>query len=263
MLALWRRVRGAVGDIGPTEWALLGIETVAVVGGIVIAFQLEQWAEDRREARDRDELAERLLEEAEDSVAILRAERDLMAERGTSVDTMLKAWIVDGKCPPAELAFSRYHSPLNVPTAVYDEMIGSGGLALLAGERERRAVAHYAARRMSFEQRQEHYRAATNYDLAPVAGNGIRPVWDEDRQFYRLERTRETGCDDPTQQLQAVFDAQMFKIQQASRVDLTDAAISMCGVLAHHVGRTCSPNDAPLEGRDADIARDAAQEAMR
>ena len=62
MVTFWRRIRKGVSGIGDTEWALLGFETVGIVFGVLLAVQVGNWIEDRKEARAQKELVERLFE---------------------------------------------------------------------------------------------------------------------------------------------------------------------------------------------------------
>ena len=64
-MILFSRVRDAFGEITKRDWALLSLETLGIIGGILIAFQLNEWASRRNEAARHQRMMERLFEESD------------------------------------------------------------------------------------------------------------------------------------------------------------------------------------------------------
>ena len=79
-MILFKRVGESFGRIEGREWALLFLETLGVVGGILIAFELNEWASRRTESARHRQIMERLFEESEQDVASLRAMRHAFNE---------------------------------------------------------------------------------------------------------------------------------------------------------------------------------------
>ena len=83
-MILFSRVRGAFDKIEGREWALLTLETLGVIAGILIAFELNEWASRRAEAARHRQIMERLFEESQQDVASSREMRDIMLSMRSS-----------------------------------------------------------------------------------------------------------------------------------------------------------------------------------
>ena len=68
-MILFKRVGESFRKIEGREWALLSLETLGVIAGILIAFELNEWAANRAAAARHHEMMERLFEESEQDVA--------------------------------------------------------------------------------------------------------------------------------------------------------------------------------------------------
>ena len=98
-MILFNRVGSAFKGIEGREWALLSLETLGVIAGILIAFELQEWAANRAASSRHAEVMDRLFEESEQDVASLREIRDALLQQSTreiEFATQLSA----GNCPP-------------------------------------------------------------------------------------------------------------------------------------------------------------------
>ncbi len=128
-------------------WARLAVESVAIVGSILVAFAIDAWWEERQELRDERSYLTSLHQEfvrGLDSVAqgervhkqVLDANVDLInqiqAEKRTSVESLY-------------YMFSLLSRPtdLRLPRAVFDDLVSSGGTQLIRSDDLRIALALY------------------------------------------------------------------------------------------------------------------------
>ncbi|WP_265587692.1 hypothetical protein [Sphingomicrobium arenosum] len=262
MIVLWRRIRKAVGGIGPTEWALLAIETFAVVAGILIAFELEQWSERREKRAAQAALLDRLVDEAEQSVAFLIEHRDGFDGWRRAARTQLDILINEDRCPPeGDMSFARNLPSLHLPTSAYDEMAGTGGLSILPRARERRAVADYQAARNAFAQQLQFARSlATGYDFGDWDRMGFVYTFDPAKpagSSYNGRKVHDGDCADETFKGRMASAMYHAEVVHEFRAALAAEAIEMCAVLADAAGRQCRPGDQSLTGDDLDLAAEA------
>lgn len=100
-MILFRRVGEAFRHIEDREWMLLALETLGVLAGILIAFELQTWGQRRSDSAKHHQLMERLFEETESDIASIRFMRDVMkpmVEREEAFATRIGR----GECPPDE-----------------------------------------------------------------------------------------------------------------------------------------------------------------
>ena len=98
-MILFKRVGDSFRHIEDREWLLLVLETLGVLVGILLAFELQEWASNRAAAAKHDEMMDRLFEESEQDVGSLREIRDvLLAQSKAEVDFATQ--ISAGKCTP-------------------------------------------------------------------------------------------------------------------------------------------------------------------
>ncbi len=264
MIVIWQRMRRAVTGIGDTEWALLAFETLGVVLGIVLAFQLNAWNSARIEARYQHDLLERLHAEAQQNVASLRALRDQMAGWDANHQAIMSAWIGEGTCPDEgqlrQLGTVQFFPSLQYNTAAYDEMIGSGGLASIADPRLREAISHFHSMAGSYRDQQDYFRSLAIAREAHVSqAIGGRAAYNaESGQFYQTGMDMARICGDGQLQLYYTSATRNFGVMQGFRTQVTERAIAMCAQLGRAVGRDCLPSDgAALEGADLQVANAA------
>lgn len=256
-----RKVGAAFGRIEGRDWALLGLETLSVVLGILIAFELNEWASQRDEQRRNHVMIERLFEESELDVTVLR---DIQRTMRSNVDTQ-KRFVAgfsspDG-CPQQGLwdaasTVDMYPS-VTAPHAVLDEMLAAGGLSSIGDLSIRKAIAQYAgyleyAARQNEFFRDKHQQVIPPDDmrvtltLDPAAGEP--EVAKFDRPALCADRRFRNRMVESTRNQMAILDY---------RTAATDRAIAMCAKIGRALGKVCAPPDGPLLGDDAELARKA------
>lgn len=131
------------------DWAAVAIEFTLVLAGVLLAFQIDEWATEREARAEHSAATLRLLGEAEESVAYMRAgvttQQQLLAGldytlghiqegtwRAADRDRMTNALLgLINAAPPAP------------PTSVYDDLIASGMFGKIGDVQMRAAVADY------------------------------------------------------------------------------------------------------------------------
>ena len=265
MIVIFRRIREAAGRVTGTEWLLVLVEGLLVFLGIVAAFELEQWAQQQREKKDHAQMLNRLVDEAEETVANLIEDRDRFATTLEQARAEMNGWFNHGTCPAGAIFISRFHPTLRVPTSAYEEMIGSGGLSSLPSAAVRSAVARFHGQRRYYEGQLDYFRDSVSADGQELFDLGFRQGYDAQQAgsgSYVMARDPDASCDDDRLKWQLASMMSDFEKMQSYRNDLARDAVTMCVVVADAAGRVCSPPGMELDGDDAQVAR-SALETMR
>lgn len=265
-MILFKRVRSAFGGIEGREWALLSLETLGVVAGILIAFELNEWASARAEdSRQRKQL-ERLFTEAEDNVASLRDQRELMKRMVDNERAFAISLVHDGKCP-AESQWTAVddvnkYPAFDVAQGVYQEMMGAGGLSTIENTYVRRTISDFHAALDFADNQNDFFRLKS---IEPVTNDDPRGSVDFDpraRDPTTVSYNRTALCADQAfrnRVASAVRNHEVLAV--TTRGAVTAFAIKMCAAIGHELGQTCMPRDGgPLTGDDAKMAAKAFRE---
>lgn len=263
-MILFKRVSESFRRIEGREWVLLFLETVGVVAGILIAFELNEWSASREAAHRQHQLLERLFDESENTVAILRADRNDMKEivgRETAFATLL---VHRNICPPEPMWKAvdtiPMYPPIAVPSTVYQEIMGSGGLSTIPDRSVRQSVSYYhgildwvQAQNTNFR---EHLSLAVSasdprvtYDLDPSAD-------EPETSHYNIRAL----CSDHSFRNAIAHSVRNHMIVANLRAELTNSAIEMCATIGATLQRNCSP---PFGGALAGPDEKTAAEAVR
>ena len=262
MIVLWDRIRNAAGGIRDTEWLLLVLEAFGVVIGVFLAFQLQEWAEDQREARAQESLMGRLLEESRQNLLELRDTQkrryDRVMEAADLVDRMNA-----GTCPSPEefRAFWRmdFYPTVSVPETAYLEMINSIGLSGIDDYAARSAIAEYRRDVEFFQGQNEHFRSAPS--IIDQELDGINYRYDRNRgSLTRLDVDMPKLCGNP-RFVNAVNQStrNQHRMQQY-RYQIVQSAAHMCFELARLNDARCFEgvlDQFDQSDRDEIIAMDA------
>lgn len=262
-MILFKRVGESFKRIEGREWALLFLETFGVVAGILMAFELNEWASRRSEAAKHREIMERLFEESEQDVASLREFRDKMLAMSKN-EIEFSSDLSNGTCPPEQMWSAvttiQMLPSFDLPQSVYQELMGAGGLSSISDARARDAIARFNSELAWAEGQNEYFRT--------IRPEGVSPA--DTRVHLRLDAKaddpevadydRADLCNDPFFR-NRMIEATRNHMRVASYHDTVTAwAINMCGILGASVGRRCQPTDGgPLRGADAALL----QKAMR
>lgn len=257
-MILFSHVRGAFGEITSREWALLALETLGVVAGILIAFELNEWASRRSQAAKHQQLMERLFEESQMDVAVFRQWRKLLGDQVKEEQKFATA-ISQGKCPAdwAGIETLTLMPAITAPTSVYEELKGAGGLASVDSLPVRVELANFHYQ-LGWVQQQVVYFRAGRIDPIPNSDPRITTKVDFTREEPEYSTyDREALCADHGFRNRVAAAARSHTVYASYFTDMTDNAISMCAALGDSMGKPCSPDPAiggPLKGADAKLA---------
>ena len=144
------------------DWAVVTIEFVLVVVGVLFAFQINEWANGREATKERKLATERLLGEAEATVAFMRlgvtSQKELVDDLQYALMHIEGAtWRSADQARMTEGLFRvNYAVPLSPPSSEFDDLVSSGGLGKLGDAHLRSTIARYRAT-LSFSQRHTDY----------------------------------------------------------------------------------------------------------
>lgn len=253
-MILFKRVGESFRHIEDREWVLLALETLGVLAGILIAFELQEWASKRSEEAKHRELLERLFEESEQDVAVVRSMRDKMRQLGdreTQFATILNA----GQCPAPDLWSAA--GTVNVlpsiapPRSVYEEMMGSGGLTSISDKGVRDAIKSFSAT-LAFAIGQNDYFRSVQVQPVPLDDKRLRLGFRANsNDLETAQYDRESLCADSAFR-NRLFEATATHLKAVGFHErLTDSAIAMCGSIGASLQRSCEPSfGGPLSGDD-------------
>ena len=166
------------------DWTAVAIEFLLVVAGVLFAFQVNEWANEREARAERDAATLRLLDEAEQTVAYMRAGTQAQQALVTDLDYTLGR-IQDGSWHQADqarmtdalLRLINASTPAP-PSAVYDDLVASGSFGKIGDAKLRSAVADYRAT-LDFNSRFVEYFRQRMPDFA--AYDALRYVYAKDQ----------------------------------------------------------------------------------
>lgn len=228
------------------DWTMIAIEFALVLFGVLLAFQINEWASQRARAGELQLAAERLLEELELTVAYHRQTVEYGNQIRDGLGLALGP-IAGNKLQEASderitlgLVRARAMVALAPPSSVYDDVVSTGDLSQIGSVTARAAISRYRAS-LSFEERMRQYLqgplsdyqriSAFRYEADPNGKEQIRLFVD----FQALSRDREA------KQLIALT-AENHRILLMLRTRALRDAERMCVALAASIGRSCNRN---------------------
>lgn len=243
-MILFKRVGESFNRIEGREWALLFLETVGVVAGILIAFELNEWASRRNEAARHRQMMERLFEESQLDIISLRRIRDIMRSNVKS-EIEFSTLLSKGQCPPEPLwkAVGSVSTlpALVAPRSVYNELMGAGGLSSIENPVVRREIAQFNAS-LEWGQKQIDYFRMVKEDPVPNSDPRMRVTYNASAEEPQIEAyDREALCHDPAFRNRMVAATRTHLVAMRRHDEATEDAIYMCGVLGESLGRRCNP----------------------
>ena len=243
-MILFRRIGGSFREITSRDWALLSLETIGIIAGILIAFQLNEWASRRNEDARNQRMMERLFEESEWDVISLRFIRDIM--RAQVKDEVEFATLLgNGQCPPERLwkavGTVAMLPALDAPRSVYNEMMGAGGLSSI-GEPYVRAQITNFTRSIEWGQKQIDYFRMVKRDPVPAEDSRLRVRYDPKADEPQVETyDRQALCSDQAFKNRMAQETRQHRVALSYHEGATEDAIWMCAVLGESLGRRCNP----------------------
>lgn len=133
------------------DWAVFSVEFALVIIGVVLAFQINEYANGRQARHERAVATERLLVEAEEDVAYLKQalimQRRLVADLNFALSRIQSGqWVsVEQAQMTRGLSLAKRAPPLAPPSSVYDDLVASGVFGKIGNAELRSAIAKYRA----------------------------------------------------------------------------------------------------------------------
>lgn len=260
-MIVFKGLGSSFASIDGREWALLFLETLGVLAGILIAFELQEWGAQRSDAAKHRQLMERLFEESEQDVAATRRLRDLLRELSHNEIAFVTA-LGKGECPPEPMWQAVQTVGMlpafKAPRSVYQELMGAGGLSSIEQPAVRSAVADFNSTLDWSESQNDYFRSnvapddplelsdkrmSLRYD--PAAGEPMVTTFD-----------RQALCADHGFRNKMVAGVRNHAVIVNYHKGVTDEAIKMCSLLGQSLGQQCVPaSGGALAGPDAELAR--------
>jgi hypothetical protein len=243
-MILFRRMGSAFKGIEGREWALLTLETLGVVAGILIAFELNEWASRRSEAARHEQMMERLFEESEWDIISLRAIRDLM-RNDVKIEEEFATALSSGQCPPEPLweavGTVAMLPALDAPRSVYNELMGAGGLSSIDEPAVRAQITNFT-RSMEWGQKQIDYFRLVKRDPVPAEDSRTIVKYDATADEPQVETyDRQALCGDQAFKNRMAQETRQHRVALSYHESATEDAIRMCAVLGESLGRRCNP----------------------
>lgn len=225
------------------DWTSVVIEFLLVVLGVLLAFQISQWASEREARMERAAATERLLQEAEETVAYMRLgvttqERLIDDLEYTLGHVQAGTWrSADQARMSRGLQRIINASAPSPPSSVYDDLVASGAFGKIGDVRLRAAISNFRGTLANnvrfvdyFRQRMPAFEDydAFRYVYAPGDGRLMRLQVD----FASLSQDARLQ-----ESLALVADGQLIMLRNRRRM-LKDAK-AMCVELGRVVGRPC------------------------
>ena len=257
-MILFKRVSESLRHIEDREWALLTLETLGVVLGILIAFELQQWGQRRADAAKHHQLMERLFEESEMDVAVLRQMRDVL----NGILDKEKAFALkldSGQCPPqAEWRAVETISmlpALTAPSSVYQELLGAGGLSSVQRRDVRLAIAQFYGE-LEWSQQQVAYFRQVKEDPLPNRDPRVTITYDPRAQDPEVTVfDREALCGDHAFKNSYAANLRQHIVFTTFHQGSLESAIGMCVRLGDSQEKECVPTfGGPLKDSDSTYA---------
>jgi len=231
------------------DWAMVTVEFVLVVLGVLLGFQINEWASRRASAGERRTATERLLEEAERDISYNRQavdfEQGVLRDLGFAVGRVAsKSWQkTDEDRITTGLAKARSMVALSPPSSVYDDVVSSGDLNRIGNVAVRAAISRYHST-LSFEERMRQQLQA------PLADYERIPAFDyetdqEGRKRIKLIVDLPSLLSDRRAQQMLALTAENHRILLMLRRRAFKDSVDMCIALAASLGSHCNANLPP------------------
>jgi hypothetical protein len=270
-MILFKRVGESFRHIEDREWVLLFLETLGVLVGILLAFELQEWGQRRSEAAKHHQLMERLFEESEMDVTAVRRIRDV-SHQYVEAEKKLAVELSQDRCPMQsdwdEVNTVGLLPAVGAPTSVYQELTAAGGLASVELQSVRAALEQFH-QSLDWTQRQVNYFRDSRIEVLSPSDARVRVRFDPTRHEPEVWTfDRRTLCKDQAFRNRFAAATRHHVVYTRYIEDLTEDALKMCASLGASLNRSCVPRAggpfgtsvAPLNASDAAIARSASSE---
>lgn len=231
------------------DWAVVGIEFVLVVVGVLLAFQINEYSNGRAASNEREAATERLLAEAEESVAYLRQQVSMQQSLVDELNFALGR-LQQGQWRPSEeprmtdvLSGVTRGLPMSPPSSVYEDLVASGGFGRIGDAEMRSAMAKYRAT-LDFA-RQVREKLSKDMDRLEDHAAFHYAFSLQGEQRARLEVDFAALREDRLLQEKLAILADKQRIFLLLRKNAFNDATRMCVEVGRFVGRRCNLNLPP------------------
>jgi hypothetical protein len=136
-------------------WARITIEATAIIVSILVAFAIDAWWEDRRERQEERDYLSSLRQELIIGLDLLANRESVHKEIIESHEDLINQIQAEDRASDGSLLymFSLLSRPtvVDLPRAVFDDLVSSGGTQLIRSDEIRIALAVYGRRLREFE----------------------------------------------------------------------------------------------------------------
>lgn len=225
-------------------------EILLVVIGILIALQVNNWNEERKQQKRVDMALERLFHESQEIVLYFRNENGWIQEFTNDLDATTKA-LHDGSFRelPADRIITGvglYPTPWP-PKNVYDELTNAGEFKEIESEEVRNTVVDYY-RSLTFLEGQIQYFRTIQYNLDDLAGDAISSTYNENYP-NRLQIVRNLEALSNNQEFKSALLnglRDMLQMQRFRNIVL-NSAIDMCTAIGQSIQKECTAVDQEID----------------
>jgi hypothetical protein len=229
-------------------WRAFAGEVGIIVIGVLLALSAEQLVEWLHWRHQQHDTLERLFQESRTNVALLREGRDRLIKRAQQEEEFAAA-ITHGSCPApgqwiAATDVSKYPQ-VAVETSVYDEVVGSGGLANIQSTRVREAISDFHSKIAWLQNTTEFFRsnAKAPFDFADTR---LTVTYDpKASEPETVSFDRQALCRDKGFRNRVADSVRNQVVWTNFHQGLVDSAINMCAVVGHEIGKDCTPAGGP------------------
>lgn len=234
------------------DWAMVAIEFVLVVVGVLLAFQINNWGNAQAELDARQKATERLLGEAEEDVAYLRSAVRAQESRSRNLNFALER-IEAGQLPRGEteqfatgLMGLEGTLPLSPPSTVYQDIVSSGNLTKIGDPSLRTMIGQYHAT-LAFEDRVHSQIQASVPSVIRFPAITVRYQRSENLGQTAISFDFEGVLADSRLRKELVRTGQMQRFLLRWREQSLRDAIRMCTALGQSAGKKCNLDVLPPE----------------
>ena len=235
------------------NWFAVALEFVIVILGVVIGFQITEWASARAEAERRAVVLDRLHDEVEGAVSILVRMTDTYEELNTARTGVIERMIagdldgIDTEINSAATVATTLYPAFSPRQGVYTEIVSSGMLSSLGDAAFREALGDYQSSVVFLQGQIDYFRERVN---ARPDIDDFDYVWLEYAPGTSRERSHvidwDAAANDPEFLQHLLTGNNSMRAMTGWWQNTLASAQTLCGETARLTGRACEPPEEPF-----------------
>jgi hypothetical protein len=226
-------------------WREFAGEVAIIVLGVLIALGAEQAVEWLHWRHQQHDTLERLFQESRANVVLLKDGYDVLAKESRR-EKQFAAALTHGSCPPADqwsAARDAIKYPqLAVETSVYDEVVGSGGLANIRSTAAREAISDFHSKLAWVQNTTEFFRSKAERPF-DVGDPRVTIVFDPASEEEVTRFDRAGLCADKGFRNRVAVAIRNRAAWARFHRPVLQSAIALCRVLGRELGHDCTPSE--------------------